>query len=198
MRAHPWNIRRTSHSHVLNMQMLSDLHSITLDGLAELDIDAVEFLGSMPNMSPGLAELWDDTLPEDLLSRLHSQISSLQGILLNRSKKEHTLERLYKSANASGANSARRRWPELQTADLRNVVATLRNHPGSLLFKRAISNEVHVLFRSCPHVENVEHANELCDLHFHWMQGYVSALCPDRILKLTRESFQPCVQKWLK
>ena len=200
MREHPWNIRRTSHIHVLAMQMLSDLHTLTLDGLADLQIDIDQFIALAPQsrdtlLLKGLEKspelLWDDTLPEDLLTRLKTQIITLQSLLSKRSIKDGTYERLLKSVETSGAKCARARWPDLRSTDLRNIIATLKNHPASLLVRRATPNEVLIQFRNC------SHADGLCDLQFHWIQGYAAALCSDKRLKVTRVSSEPCVQRWV-
>ena len=180
--------------------MLSDLHTLTLDGLAELEIDVNQFTSSLPqsrdtlllnNLAEDPSHVWDDTLPEDLLKRLKTQITSIQSRLSKRSLKDGTQARLLKSAETSGARCARARWPELQSSDLRNIIATLKNHPATFLVRRATPGEVLIQFRNCSHEDG------MCDLQFHWIRGFVSALCPDKRLKITRVSSEPCVQRWV-
>jgi len=66
------------------------------------------------------------------------------------------------------------------------------NAEKTFLIKKERSNEIHAYFLSCPHQINIapvqESANELCNIHFQWLKGFLYALDPRFVVTKEREN----------
>ena len=122
-----------------------------------------------------------------------------------------TLEKtlLEQSAWNLGRTCVEARWRHLVnqgSQDLRSLLLALHDTPFSgypnskaFLVRRAVSSEIEVELKSCPHLSQYAEvhsvADSLCNLYTHWMRGFTSALNSKIEVELTQQSGR-CLQRW--
>ncbi len=163
----------------------------------------------------------DDAYPEEFLDRLEQtiwivQAWSLRSILEKTPKSEIDALRniLEKSSWKSGRQCLQERWQELAKkgeTDIRILVAVFRDSPFSgypkhnpFLIRRAVTNELSVFLLNCPHqkpyLEVQSVADELCQLHHHWMHGFTygvnTQIACEYHAKKKDDKNSLCSQRW--
>lgn len=172
-----------------------------------------------------LQNLLDDTLPEDLLARLERAVWLMQSVILsqildystNSSSTRIVVSLLEQASWKQGRRCAQFSWPNLTSQkndpahveDLRRLFVVLQDglwapygqatHGSEYLIKRALPHELSIELRACPHqyslVESPHVADSLCQMHFHWVRGFIYAMNPRvQIEKSTARSH--CSLKW--
>jgi hypothetical protein len=164
-----------------------------------------------------MENLLDDTLPEDLLIRLEHTIWAVQATALvnlqgktaaqNRPSSEDSL--LEQISWRLGVAAVESRWQALAAngpQDLRDILLAMNDTPFSgyptgngFLVRRAITTEIQVELRCCPHrlhyyeVKSV--ADRLCRLHAQWIRGFAHALNKEVNIEHVVQSPR-CIQRW--
>jgi hypothetical protein len=180
----------------------------------------LENLAAPAGEQAALESFFDDSLPEDVLGRLEQaiwcvQAWTLSSLLDQAATKDRTaiLNQLEQSTWRSGRDCARARWAELDEAarsDLRAVLQAFRDSPLSgaprqdrFLVRRATTREISLELRECPHrsphaalfgSENV--ADRLCNLHAHWVRGYLYSINTRITVEHRIELPEVCQQRW--
>jgi hypothetical protein len=203
-REHPWNIRRISHRHLHDQRNLMDLQLLTQAWAPE----------GAPVTSPFDHEpsLEDDTWPEDVLTRLETEIRRLQLRTLGERFRESgpLAERSYQA----GQEAASKRWMQsdpsegsIAPADKRALLLALfhsplggRLGPHAFLLRRSLVTEVSVELLQCPHrlaspQSAPETIDELCRQQFNWLRGYFGFLNPALTPAYSRPHGR-CVVSW--
>lgn len=175
--------------------------------------DQMWMLGWLGNQ--GLESLLDDTLPDDTLGRLDRTVWAVQGLALGSlhsksgANKQALDTQLEQIAWKQGRLGAEMRWPRLAKsgkAGLREAFHAFAHSPLSgyphrdgFLIKRALSDEILVELRACPHRSHYPEvapvADRLCRLHAHWMRGFAYALNSKTSLEHVIQEPR-CVQRW--
>lgn len=145
------------------------------------------------SVPPELDLILDEMLPEELLQRLEHliwviQSWSVHNILSHTSKDERTavFHALQQTAWTVGRQCADRRWKNLEPAareDLRALSSILQDSPlakasrsHGFLVVRSTEEELILQLLQCPHRSKYYEvrpvADELCELHFHWIRGF--------------------------
>jgi hypothetical protein len=210
----PWIDRQAFVHHEQWYRRLIGLHELTLSWLQELKIDRPSyFIDRIPSgaLSEGmremagllegfavsgqqgqpLADLLDDTSPDDLLARMERLVFVVQSAtvsgILEKTEMRNVLEQ---AAWRSGRQYAQAAWQgtaDLAGADLRQVVTAYSRSPifpripkMPLLIQRALHNDVRLELRSCPHhspyAEVMASADLLCPMHQQWTRGFAYEL----------------------
>jgi hypothetical protein len=171
-----------------------------LDSLSNIELDA----------------LLDDTSPSDTLNRLEHTIWAVQSwtvsSLNSRSNapSQKSLESVLEQISwKQGKECCESRWKTLVESgplDPREILLALNDSPFSgyphsngFLIKRAISTEVQIELRTCPHQIQFQEtrpvADRLCRFHAQWMRGFAyalnSQLSVEHVVKTPR-----CTQRW--
>ncbi len=228
MREYPWHLRLPTHEHYKRFFYLHHLHELTQSWIreAEVDpppvhskgtsIDVTENLWMLDLIHKGELEvLLDDTSPNDILNRLERTVWAYQSLSLvhlygrtlpNKTSLDTILEQ---SSWKMGKNYSELQWNSLShtgSQDLRDILLALNDSPfagyptgDSFLVRRAISTEVQIELRSCPHrvhfpeIRGVE--DRLCRLHAHWMRGFGYSL-NNRVSVQHLVQSPRCTQRW--
>lgn len=163
-----------------------------------------------------IEKLLDDTSPDDMLSRLEHTIWAAQAWTLthlyskttptNKGALESVLEQ---GSWKLGRACADKRWETLTqkgNQELRDILLALHDSPfsayprgESFLVKRAVSSEIQIELRACPHhthhTEAKPVADRLCRLHAQWMRGFAyglnSRVSLEHVVQTPR-----CIQRW--
>ena len=152
-REHPWNIRRVSHRHLHDQRNLMDWHLLAQAWAPD----------AITNPFERETSLEDDTWPEDVLSRLETEIRSSQHHVLRDRLTES--EQLAERSFQAGAEAAQKRWMQsdagegsVAPADKRALLLALyhsplggRLGPAAFLIRRSLVTEVSVELLRCPH-----------------------------------------------
>ncbi len=172
------------------------------------------FLESLPQIE--LTEITDDTSVEQQLSRLEHTIWSAQAWTLNAlmtrtpSINQEALHTLLEQISwKMGKASFESRWKLFKNkndSDLRKIISFLKDSPLSgypkkngFLIQRAISTEVQIQLHYCPHqirhIETKPIADRLCQLHSHWMRGFIYEINSQASVELSIQAPR-CTQRW--
>lgn len=161
--------------------------------------------------------LLDDTSPDDFLGRLDQTVWALQAWALLELKEKTPKEQrsnlfsiLQQCAWNVGRKCAENRWgalPVHSRQDLRVLLYALADSPmsGSLygnafLIRRAIANEIQIELKICPHLcphtEVAPSADDLCQLHTHWIKGFLYTI--NNQISVEHQIEKPrCIHRWM-
>lgn len=167
-----------------------------------------------------LETLLDDSTPEELLSRLEYTIWAMQAwTYSNIFQKTPANERdalrnaLEQSSWKAGRQCGQDRWaklPKRYRNDIRDLLRTLQDSPLSgyphrkaFLILRGTPQVVQLELLSCPHTSPYHEvqaiASPLCELHSHWMRGFLYGIHHQTLLEhivSSKKGGKRCQQVW--
>jgi hypothetical protein len=229
MRENPWHLRLPTTEHYQWYKNLVDLHDMTSTWLKESDMNKPSYILTRGVESEVSENLWmldflfdneiekflDDTSPVDLLRRLEHTIWAVQASTLIHLQSKSNLNRdaldslLEQASWKLGRKCGEKRWEKLirkGDQELRAILLALNDSPFSgyphqpgFLVRRAISTEIQIELRACPHqiqyAEIQPVADRLCRLHSQWMRGFAYSLNNRTTVEHLVQSPR-CAQRW--
>ena len=163
-----------------------------------------------------LEQLMDDTQIEDMLGRLEHTIWAVQSWTLNtllgratpgtKDALDSLLDQISWKLGQTCVGTRWKKFANQKQQDLRDILLCLKDSPFAgypkgegFLIKRAISTEVQIELRHCPHQIQYQEVkpvvDRLCRLHTQWMRGFAyelnSRVSVEHVVQSPR-----CIQRW--